>query len=165
MRDKSFDQDKNYILKQAQIDSKDSLTEKAVPIALENYQLIHNPLKLQDDFFRSLNSTENINTSFLERSYYLLSDIYRLLFADNQLEFLWDGSSHYDQYCSDWSRQYLKWQELLGRCHPNYSKIIVKGCFLHQKQSDKILLIELDRIIMKDLKIQKTRKGQVSVAA
>jgi len=82
--DRSNNQDKNYILKQAQADSKETLVGDAVILALQNFQLIHNPLGLDDGLLIDLKNQNNIDYIFLESSYFLLADIYRLLHSENQ---------------------------------------------------------------------------------
>ena len=162
---KSFERDKNYILRQAQIDSHENLVRAAISVTLENYQLLHNPLGLKDDFLQKLKSEQNINYSFLKKSYVLLADIYRLLYSDNQLEFLWDGTSHHQKYSMEWSQKYLEWQNHLGKTDPQYSRIIIKGCYLHENHSNALLAASLEKIILKEFDIRKSRRGIIAVAA
>src|SRR5258708_7392447 len=48
--------------------------------------------------------------------YQSLAGIYRYRYGDNQLEFLWDGKSHFEKYKSDWSEIFGQWtDELMHR--------------------------------------------------
>ena len=94
--------DKNYILKQAQNDLRLELQAQLVDIVKLGYFNYFNPLRLKDDISVQVEKYEAENLSFFDELYDILAGIYRYQIGDNQLELLFDGTSHYEKYVADW---------------------------------------------------------------
>ena len=95
---KYFPSDKNYLLKEAQHTVEQSLNGKLIELIKQVYFQQFNPLGIEDDFIRELKKISVGNLDFLNKPYQVISAIYRFQYGDNQLEFIWDGTSHIDQY-------------------------------------------------------------------
>ena len=106
---KFFPLDKNYVLEQAQLKTRHPLLKELCRQAVMEWLKAHNPLGLDDGFSRQLAAGPPHGYARLEPFYELLSGIYRFRYGDNQLEFLWTGADHQDQYASDWSAAFRKW--------------------------------------------------------
>jgi hypothetical protein len=94
--------DKNYLLKQVQSDLRQELQEQLLSEIKLGYYTQFNPLGLLDDQSETINNYEFSDLSFFDELYDILCGIYRYQIGDNQLEFLFDGRSHYDKYVEDW---------------------------------------------------------------
>ncbi|MDH5608793.1 MAG: hypothetical protein OEY56_04885 [Cyclobacteriaceae bacterium] len=143
---KYFDQDKNYILKQVQKDLTEQLCRRLIQLTIESFQRIENPLGLEDDFIIELKKTKAYNLRFIETSYEKLSVIYRYLNANNQLEFIWDGRSHYEKYIDDWTEAFENWIRNMGY-NPSFNRIIIKGAILYSDSNQEFLRQQLQRFI------------------
>jgi len=160
-----FDQDKNYLLKEAQSLSKEVLLEKWVLQSVESYIQLHNPLGLVDDFIRRLGHVTHYDTEVIDNIYDLIAAGYRLKYASNQLEFLWDGRSHLAAYREQWTTQYSHWIYGLS-LNDAVNRSIIKVCVLKQNGSTTLLEKNLTRIVMDQigLKWDGRRKSLVRVA-
>ena len=102
MSSKLFKNDKNYILKIAQKETKTQLISYLINEAIKKYELKSNPLGLiYKPYLKSekLNVTELMKFNFFYRK---ISTIYRYNYGEVQLSFLWDGSSHSEFYKRKW---------------------------------------------------------------
>ena len=102
MSSKLFKNDKNYILKIAQKETKTQLISYLINEAIKKYELKSNPLGLiYKPYLKSekLNVTELMKLNFFYRK---ISTIYRYNYGEVQLSFLWDGSSHSEFYKRKW---------------------------------------------------------------
>ena len=102
MSSKLFKNDKNYILKIAQKETKTQLISYLINEAIKKYELKSNPLGLiYKPYLKSekLNVTELMKLNFFYRK---ISTIYRYNYGEVQLSFLWDGSSHNEFYKRKW---------------------------------------------------------------
>lgn len=106
---KFFPQDKNYILKEAQEATRQELLRQMIDTVRTQYLALHNPLGLVDDTIRFICSYDRYYTGGLEELYEILAGIYRYQFGTNQLEFLFDGTTHYEKYCNEWSQTFRQW--------------------------------------------------------
>lgn len=164
MLEKRFKQDKNYILREAQIDLQDQLLSETVAIAVTNFERLENPLGLEDDFIRSLKQQQRVHVDFLSGPYQLLADTYRFLNPDNQLTFVWDGNSQYTKYAKDWSDAYRAWQHELA-AYPSFSRLIIKGALFGSETNNVFLEKELSRIIKGHFKVKRSKTGLITKAA
>ena len=58
-----------------------------------------------------------------------MSGIYRFKHGENQLEFLFDGSTHFDKYLRDWKRVFHRWtHEFLHYRH--FLRAVIEGAYL-----------------------------------
>ena len=101
--------DKNYILKEAQLVLKEQLVFWTVQYAKEFYQQEHNPLGLIDNTVEKINGADFSEFHLLEPFYSKLASVYRYKHGEVQLEFLFDGASHYEKYKEDWIETYKEW--------------------------------------------------------
>ena len=162
--EKWFDQDKNYILKQAQYNYRDAGVNNMVKIAVESYLFKNNPLGLVDDFVQELLDYQKHVVPFLHRPYQLLSGIYRLLHSDNQLEFSWEGKSHMELFTDEWKNILEVWMRQM--CHNSYmDRIIIKGAIINPMNDHLMLEAHIDKIIYHSFPIKKTKEGTLIAAA
>ncbi len=99
---KYFPLDKNYILESAQKDSRDNFFSLLSHLIKVYYFKIFNPLNLNDEVSTRINNLKGLPENEFSLFYDNLAAIYRLQHADNQLELLWDGTSHYAKFRKDW---------------------------------------------------------------
>lgn len=162
-QDKYFDQDKNSILRAAQGFVEPQLINVWIETALESYMRHENPMGLVDDFVQSIQDTEQYDSAFLPELYALLSAIYRLKKGNNQLEFIWDGRSHYEVYAENWSTQFEEWTYVLCE-RPEVYRSILKACILQQGTNSKFLYYAVRRVLLDHFSMKFTRKKLVEVA-
>jgi len=108
---KFFPLDKNYLLEEAQLALQHLLLTSLVERAKNHYELVHNPLQLMDSFSLMIKNYIPINLKPLHPFYQTLAGIYRFKHGNNQLEFLWDGKSHVEEYQHRWSRAFEEWTD------------------------------------------------------
>ncbi|MBX2915164.1 MAG: hypothetical protein KF856_07820 [Cyclobacteriaceae bacterium] len=106
---KFFPLDKNYLLEQAQLDSRQHLLVQLVEKVKSIHLLKHNPLGLEDDFSLSIKRFQLKNAKPLESFYQNLAAVYRYKHGENQLEFMWDGREHIDKYKTEWEAAFINW--------------------------------------------------------
>ncbi len=102
MPTKLFKQDKNYILKKAQRDTKNYLINNLIKKSILKYEKKTNSLGLIDSTTICLKKYKIDNEQLLNFFYKKISTIYRYNFGEVQLSFLWDGSSHHEFYKNRW---------------------------------------------------------------
>lgn len=106
-----FDQDKNYILKEVQADTMDTLLVGLVHAVRSTYLDHYNPLGLEDDTIKKVKGCLNPVTTHLDNFYWELAAIFRYKVGSNQLEFIFSGRSHYQKYTDDWIEAFEMWSE------------------------------------------------------
>ncbi len=99
--------DKNYILKQAQRDAQRELLVEMLEEIKASYFEQYNPLQLMDATSEKIAQFQSDHLEILAEGYQILAGIFRYQIGDNQLELLFDGSSHYEKYLADWKNTYL----------------------------------------------------------
>jgi hypothetical protein len=100
--------DKNYLLEEAQLQLESHLLTLLVNKVKEYYILRYNPLRLTDSVSQLVLDYKPQNLQVLNPFYQNLAGVYRYKFGNSQLEFLWDGKDHSDQYKNEWSDFYNK---------------------------------------------------------
>ena len=153
MQDYYFSGDKNHILKDAQFANKEVLLDKWVIKSLEAYLAINNPMGLVDDFIQKITSIRDYDISFLGEAYDFLAASYRLKYSSNQLEFLWDGRSHFVKYTEDWEIQFDSWVRELAFLDP-LNRMIIKTCILKESSNHMLLEKNFTRIMLSHLKLK-----------
>ena len=113
MGDRLFLLDKNYLLKQVQSELKLELQALLTELIKEGYFLQFNPLRLPDERSEFVEAFRPVHLSFFDDLYEILAGIYRYQIGDNQLEFLFDGSCHYDKYMIDWKEAFINYAKEL----------------------------------------------------
>lgn len=106
MSDRLFLLDKNYLLKEAQANLKLELQAELIELVKEGYYALFNPLRLPDERTDQVEAFRPVHLSFFDELYDVLAGIYRYNLGDNQLEFLFDGRSHYEMYMEDWPKAF-----------------------------------------------------------
>jgi hypothetical protein len=129
MDTKLFTLDKNYILKEAQIKLRTQLLRQLVIDVKSIYLEKYNPLGLLDETIIRIDSTKDLEIDYLDSFYYELAGIYRMKYGENQLEFLFDGSSHYLKYQKDWKRKFQKWMHSFYN-YKHFIRAILEGSIL-----------------------------------
>jgi hypothetical protein len=129
MDSKLFTLDKNYILKEAQIKLRSRLLRQLVSDVVSVYLERFNPLGLLDETILRIQQNQKFDIDYLDSFYYELAGIYRLKYGENQLEFLFDGSSHYTKYQEDWQKNFRKWTKAFYE-HTHFLRAILEGSIL-----------------------------------
>jgi hypothetical protein len=106
---KFFPLDKNYLLEKSQLELQNSLLLEMIETVKEQYALQNNPLGIADSFSSKIASFKPTELGELNTFYELLAGVYRFKFGDSQLEFLWDGTDHFQKYKNDWSATFKHW--------------------------------------------------------
>lgn len=162
-QDKYFDQDKNTILRAAQGFIEPQLLNVWVEKAMEGYNINENPMGLVDDFILELQAVKTYDTEFLSELYSLLAAIYRLKKGNNQLEFIWDGRSHYEVYAENWITEFEEWMKYFCN-QPEIYRAIIKVCVLKQGTNNKFLFYGMRRNILSYFKIVVGRDKMMKTA-
>lgn len=100
---KFFPLDKNYLLEEAQIGLRNTLSQYLLDEVKKEYELRYNPLGIVDAFTQKIRDYQLTDTAHLKTFYETLAGIYRYKFGDNQLTFAWDGIDHLELYKKEWS--------------------------------------------------------------
>lgn len=138
MQRKLFPLDKNHILRKAQLACKEGLLTALVDSAKKGYLELCNPLGLEDDPVRKIMSCNHFEMHLLEDLYEHLSGIYRYKYGSNQLEFLFDGKSHFEKYEEDWTETFQEW--IAGFCQEvNFLKAILEVTVFYPKERKALL--------------------------
>ncbi|MCB0506124.1 MAG: hypothetical protein KDC58_11575 [Cyclobacteriaceae bacterium] len=106
---KLFAADKNYILKEVQQRTETELLTWLADYVKEYYETLHNPLGLIDNTIETIRSSSFDQIELFHEFYNDLAGIYRYKHGEVQLEFLFDGTSHYTKYRSEWKVIFMKW--------------------------------------------------------
>ncbi len=138
MQRKLFPFDKNHILKEAQLGCKEGLLKVLVENAKQSYLDLCNPLGLEDDPIRKIKSSRHFELNLLEEFYEHLAGIYRYKYGSNQLEFRFDGKSHYEKYREDWSETFHEWTAEFCR-DVNFLKAILEVTVFYPKDRKALL--------------------------
>jgi hypothetical protein len=113
-----FPSDKNYILSQVQDDQKESLLKYLVKHVKKYYLENHNPLGLVDDTILEIQKEKDYPLEAFDEFYHDLAALYRFKHGEVQLEFLFDGTTHYEKYKKDWKIFFR--QNLYAYCLTRY---------------------------------------------
>lgn len=126
MTRKFFPRDKNYILEKAQLSLEQCLLNYLVDYVKVEYLLRHNPLGIDDDTARKVESHNNSNFSHLHEFYVTLAGVYRFVFySDNQLTFIFDGRDDLAKYREEWEIAFRKWVKDFCR-HENFIRSVLE---------------------------------------
>ena len=162
-QDKYFKQDKNQILRAAQGFVEPQLLNEWIEIAKKKYLRYENPLGLMDDLIIKIHQEKNYQTDFLNELYELLSVIYRYTSDDNQLEFIWDGRSHYEVYAENWSDKFHEWINELSE-KPEVYRGILKACILKQDLNYRFHFYGIRRTILNHFGVTFSRNKIIAYA-
>ena len=137
MNQKFFPADKNYILKEAQEASRESLIQWLFEELKARYLLHFNPLGLEDELTIKIRACEMAGLSVCNVFYQKLAIIYRYRFGSNQLEFMFDGKSHLERYQEEWFKIFKVWTLELFE-DAQLVKIWMHGLIFHSDDPFKI---------------------------
>jgi hypothetical protein len=106
---KFFQLDKNYLLENTQLSLQHVLLSALLKKVKKTFELQHNPLLLEDDYFLKIRNHAGDNFSRLHIFYHTLAGVYRYKFGENQLEILWSGQDHPEKYEKEWTEAFDHW--------------------------------------------------------
>ncbi len=156
---KFFPLDKNYLLKDAQLSVQDTLLTQLIENVKRCYQLIHNPLGLDDSFSQQIRNFETLNLQPLHSFYQNLAAVYRYKFGDNQLEFVWDGRDHQEKYQLEWVAAFKQWTDSFCKHELFLQSVLDLTVFLPESQPTPLAESRMNHFILKhfEVKFHKSR--------
>lgn len=134
MIEKLFPLDKNYILRQAQSVLEEELIDRMVFELKRSYTFLFNPLRLMDPTYERILDTMEFPRERVRLIYRQLCGIYRFKHGDNQLEFLFDGRTHFEKFQEDWSAALIHYVQELGQYEP-YVKTMLRMTVLYDTET------------------------------
>ena len=138
-----FPSDKNYILSEVQDEQREALLQYLAKYVKEYYLHHHNPLGLIDDTILKIKKAREFPIHAFDEFYHDLAAIYRFKHGEVQLEFLFDGMSHYDKYKTDWKRFFK--QSIKSYSHNKFFiRAILDICVFHHH--DRVAFLAGDRL-------------------
>lgn len=159
---KQFKNDKNYILKKIQLETKDRLLKKLIKMSSDTYTNKSNPLGLIDKTTNRLNKIREYNLKSLYFFYNKLSAIYRYNYGEVQLSFLWDGSSHEEYYRNRWISFFVKETDRMSQNLSFLKSVLYLTIFSKDINEKSEVQYKLSTFLKKDFNIQVfKRKGIV----
>lgn len=141
---KWFPMDKNYILKEAQLGSRQELIEWTTKFVRSFYQSEHNPLGLIDDTISKIQGARFEQWDMLYPTYAKLAAIYRHKHGEVQLQILFDGDDHFDKYLSEWKQTYGRW--LTDLCQSRFFLRALLEITVFQNHGEHQLLLINNRL-------------------
>lgn len=156
---KLFTLDKNYLLKEAQLQLKNLLLNELVFKVRRTYLKEYNPLGLMDEVIDKIQNNANPRLNCLINFYFELAGIYRFKYGENQLEFLFDGTPHIEKYKKDWHRQFRKWGNLFCQ-QKHFLRAILEGTVINpDPNTDHLIELRLKHFLEQNfgLRIYKYR--------
>jgi len=155
---KFFPLDKNYLLEEAQLSLQDSLLRTLIDKVKIAYQQENNPLQLEDAFSLRIKNFEPKNLKPLDGFYQTLAGIYRFKFGQSQLEFLWDGQSHFEKYKSDWTTTFDQWVSEFCHREQFAQAVLDLSVFLPDNRNAQLAENRMNFVMLQffDLKIHKS---------
>jgi hypothetical protein len=156
---KFFPLDKNYLLEEAQLALQDTLLTQLIEKIKLHYQLIHNPLGLDDSFSRRIRDFETRNFKPLYIFYQNLAAVYRYKSGDNQLEFVWDGRDHQEKYQLEWTAAFEQWTNDFCRHELFLQAVLDLTVFLPDNRHAHLAESRMNHFIIKhfEVKFHKSR--------
>ena len=153
---KFFPRDKNYVLEQAQFSLQSALLQYLVDYVKVDYLLKSNPLGINDDTTKKIQEHNDAEYSHLQEFYVNLAGVFRFKFyADNQLEFIFNGANDFEKYRDEWSTVFKTWTKEFCR-HESFNRAILElTVFYPEDYTPQMAGLRLSAFISKffDLKI------------
>lgn len=134
-----FEKDRNVILKTSQQSLFNFLAGYLVKVAIDQYKVLFNPLGLVDDTFQKILDYQFENTEVLREVYENLSVMYRYKHGDNQLEIIWDGTTHEEKYAADWTDTFEHWIKELTN-NQFFTKAVLQLTVFNDKKSNTFFI-------------------------
>jgi hypothetical protein len=156
---KFFPLDKNYLLEEAQLSLQNSLLCTLIEKVKIAYQQENNPLQLEDAFSLKIKAYQPKNLKPLDAFYQTLAGIYRFKYGQSQLEFLWDGQSHFEKYQRDWTATFDQWTSALCLREQFAQAVLDLSVFLPDNRNAQLAENRMNFVMLQffDLKIHKSR--------
>ncbi len=123
---KLFKYDKNYLLKEAQRQTREHLLKLMIDRAKKHYLTFHNPLGLVDSAVLKIKKSRKYNLQNFDFFYNFLCGIYRYKNPNNQLEIIFDGRSHDEVFRDEWVKAFNEWIDEFVR-HENFIKAVLEA--------------------------------------
>ena len=159
---KQFKNDKNYILKKIQLETKDRLLKKLIKMSSDTYTNKSNPLGLIDKTTNRLNKIREFNYKSLNFFYNKLSTIYRYNHGEVQLSFLWDGTSHEEYYKNRWKSFFKRETNRMSQNLSFLKSVLYLTIFSNNVDEKAEIQYRVSTFLRKDFNIQVfKRKGVV----
>ena len=159
---KQFKNDKNYILKKIQLETKEKLLKKLIKRSTILYNKKSNPLGLIDKTTDKLKKTKEINYESLNFFYNKLSTIYRYNHGEVQLSFLWDGTSHEEYYRNRWKSFFKRETNRMSQNLSFLKSVLYLTIFSNKVDEKAEIQYRVSTFLRKDFNIQVfKRKGVV----
>ena len=159
---KQFKNDKNYILKKIQLETKEKLLKKLIKTSTILYNKKSNPLGLIDKTTDKLKKTKEINYKSLNFFYNKLSTIYRYNHGEVQLSFLWDGTSHEEYYRNRWKSFFKRETNRMSQNLSFLKSVLYLTIFSNKVDEKAEIQYRVSTFLRKDFNIQVfKRKGVV----
>jgi hypothetical protein len=159
MKRKFFPFDKNYLLEQAQLETKNDLLKLLVNKVKQIYLFRYNPLGLMDASIEKMINTENYHLTELSELYAEMAGVYRYKFSSNQLELLFDGKDHIEKYKEDWEAEFTNWVLDFSKSKNFLKAILETAIFFPEDRQSQLAYSRLKNFISEQfgLKIYKYR--------
>lgn len=156
---KFFPLDKNYLLEEAQLSLQEVLLSQLLEKVKHHYELIHNPLGLDDSFSRQIRNYATSNFKPLHGFYQNLAAVYRFKHGENQLTFAWDGRDHQDIYQSEWTIAFEHWTDDFCKYELFLQAVLDLTVFLPDNRHAHLAENRMNYFILKhfDVKFHKSR--------
>lgn len=162
---KFFPLDKNYLLERAQLRTEHRLLRQLFGRVQQHYTWRFNPLGLNDPTSERIGAYPANDLALLHTFYVRLAGVYRYKFGCSQLEILWDGSDHEQEYQKSWSRFFLETIE--GFCRNElFIRAVLDLTVFRQEPAPALLSNRMNHFLSQAfaLKIGKTGIREVRVA-
>ena len=140
---KIFPSDKNYMLAEVQLAHRETLLQYLVRYVKDFYQQRYNPLGLIDEVITEIRKEKEYPVEAFDEFYHDLSALYRFKYGEVQLQFLFDGSSHYDKYSREWS-DYFKRQVRTFCANKFFIRAVLDIAVFHHK--DRVAFLAGNRL-------------------
>ena len=122
---KFFPLDKNYILEEAQLSLEKPLLHYLVDFVKVEYLLRSNPLGIMDEMAEKIQANQHTDFCHLHEFYVNLMGVFRYTrYADNQLQFLFDGNDDFKKYQDEWTEQFKRWTKEFCK-HQNFLRAVL----------------------------------------
>lgn len=159
MKHKFFSLDKNYLLKEAQLNATDRLLADLVNRAANFYNLHHNPLGIEDDTIKAIKAYRaSPPLPDFEHFYTKMAVIYRYFHGETQLGFIWDGRSHVEYYEELWENFFVTETNKMMQS-ASFLKIILElTVFASQHQLNSMLVYRFSSFIKEHFQVQVYKK-------
>lgn len=164
---KFFPRDKNYILEKAQLSLEKNLLLYLVDFVKVEYLLKFNPLGIDDDTKRRIESHHGDQFPELHEFYLMLCGLYRFTYySDNQLTFIFDGRDDFEKYQHEWDTQFKKWVKDFCRNESFIRSVLELSVFYPEDYTPQMAGLRMSAFITKVLDVKfDPAKGFVKVKA